>query len=311
MSNQVAKESAAKFNPHIKLEAHHANIKDPQFNIEWFQSFDLVFNALDNLDARRHVNKMCLAAEVPLIESGTTGFNGQVQVIIKGKTECYDCNTKEVPKSFPVCTIRSTPSQPIHCIVWAKSYLFTEIFGTSEEEAPEFDHSEDLDNMKEIEDLQQESQELNQIRQSMGSEEFPRKVFDKVFTDDINRLRSAEDVWKTRKPPTPLSFDDLASASSIVDPSVVQKDQVTWTLAENFSVFCDSLGRLSARMQQSQTDGAVDKGQAALTFDKDDDDTLDFVAASANLRSTIFGIETRSKFDIKRRLTRLFITDTS
>lgn len=80
---QVAKESAANFNPHIKLEAHHANIKDPQFNIEWFQSFELVFNALDNLDARRHVNKMCLAADVPLIESGTTGFNGQVQPIIK------------------------------------------------------------------------------------------------------------------------------------------------------------------------------------------------------------------------------------
>lgn len=80
---QVAKESAAKFNPHVKLEAHHANIKDPQFNIDWFQQYNLVFNALDNLDARRHVNKMCLAANVPLIESGTTGFNGQVQVIIK------------------------------------------------------------------------------------------------------------------------------------------------------------------------------------------------------------------------------------
>ena len=80
---QVAKESAAKFNPHVKLEAHHANIKDPQFNIEWFQNFSLVFNALDNLDARRHVNKMCLAADVALIESGTTGFNGQVQPIIK------------------------------------------------------------------------------------------------------------------------------------------------------------------------------------------------------------------------------------
>lgn len=26
---------------------------------------------------------MCLAADVPLIESGTTGFNGQVQVIKK------------------------------------------------------------------------------------------------------------------------------------------------------------------------------------------------------------------------------------
>ena len=65
------------------MEAHHANIKDPQFNIDWFQGFSIVFNALDNLDARRHVNKMCLAANVPLIESGTTGFNGQVQAIIK------------------------------------------------------------------------------------------------------------------------------------------------------------------------------------------------------------------------------------
>src|SRR5436190_7643128 len=120
---QVAKEAAHKFNPNVKLEAHHANIKDAQFNTEWFKSFKLVFNALDNLDARRHVNKMCLAADVPLIESGTTGFNGQVQVIKKGITACYDCTPKETPKSFPVCTIRSTPSQPIHCIVWGKSYL--------------------------------------------------------------------------------------------------------------------------------------------------------------------------------------------
>lgn len=37
-----------------------------------------------------------------------------------------------------------------------------------------------------------------------------------------------------------------------------------------------------------------------LTFDKDDEDTLDFVAASANLRSIVFGIESKSKFDIKQ-----------
>ena len=72
-----------KFNPHIKIEAYHANIKDPQFNVEWFQKFNIVFNALDNLEARRWVNKLCLAAAVPLVESGTTGFNGQVQVIVK------------------------------------------------------------------------------------------------------------------------------------------------------------------------------------------------------------------------------------
>ena len=121
----MAKETAQKFNPDVKIEAYHSNIKDPEFDIEWYKGFHIVFNALDNLDARRYVNKMCLAANVPLIESGTTGFNGQVQAIKKGETECYDCTAKPVPKSFPVCTIRSTPSQPIHCIVWAKSYLFT------------------------------------------------------------------------------------------------------------------------------------------------------------------------------------------
>lgn len=119
----MAKDAAHKFNPKVTLEAHHGNIKDSQFNVDWFKGFTMVFNALDNLEARRHVNKMCLAADVPLIESGTTGFNGQVQVIKKGVTACYDCTPKETPKSFPVCTIRSTPSQPIHCIVWGKSYL--------------------------------------------------------------------------------------------------------------------------------------------------------------------------------------------
>ena len=122
-TRQVAKEAAKIFNPNVKITAHHANIKDAQFGVDWFRGFTIIFNALDNLDARRHVNRMCLAADIPLIESGTTGFNGQVQVIKKDATACYDCTPKDTPKSFPVCTIRSTPSQPIHCIVWGKSYL--------------------------------------------------------------------------------------------------------------------------------------------------------------------------------------------
>ena len=35
-------------------------------------------NGLDNLEARRHVNRLCLAAETTLIESGTAGYLGQV-----------------------------------------------------------------------------------------------------------------------------------------------------------------------------------------------------------------------------------------
>ncbi|KAL2261208.1 hypothetical protein VTK26DRAFT_4574 [Humicola hyalothermophila] len=296
----VAKEVAAKFNPAVKIIAYHANIKDSEFSIDWFSRFNIVFNALDNLEARRHVNEMCLAADVPLIESGTTGFNGQVQVIKKGVTACYDCAPKETPKSFPVCTIRSTPSQPIHCIVWGKSYLLNEIFGVSEESA--FDHSADAENAKEIEELKRESEALRKIRESVGSPEFPEMLFNKVFKTDIIRLRSMEDMWKARKPPEPLDYQEVlqkASTAIAAKEAVVKDDQKIWSLEENLVVFNDSLDRLSKRILEMKSANNSDQ-EAIITFDKDDDDTLDFVAASANIRSTLFGIDRKSKFDIKQ-----------
>lgn len=260
----------------------------------------MVFNALDNLEARRHVNKMCLAADVPLIESGTTGFNGQVQVIKKGKTACYDCNPKTTPKSFPVCTIRSTPSQLIHCIVWAKSYLVPELFGESEE-AEDVDTTEDAENANEIENLRKEAQALKKIRETMGSNDFAKNVFDKVFSDDIDRLRKMEDAWKTRKPPEVLSYDILQAEASGISPSISVSDQITWSRNENFTVFKDSLQRLSKRFLDSQTQALKDGSPGpSIAFDKDDEDTLDLVTAAANLRSDIFDISAKSKFDIKQ-----------
>ena len=302
----VAKEAAQKFNPNVRIIAHHANIKDAQFNVEWFRGFKIVFNALDNLDARRHVNRMCLAADVPLIESGTTGFNGQVQVIKKGVTACYDCTSKEVPKSFPVCTIRSTPSQPIHCIVWGKSYLLNEIFGASEDQAI-LDNTESADNAKEIAELKKEAEELRKIRDSAGTDNFAQMLFDKVFNADIHRLRSLDEMWQSRKKPEPLKYDEvMAQASKVVasKDSLLQDDQKVWSLEENLVVFNDSLDRLSKTMAELKKSQETTNSSAApepiITFDKDDIDTLDFVAASANIRSHIFGIDKKSRFDIKQ-----------
>ncbi|KPI38138.1 Ubiquitin-activating enzyme E1-like protein [Cyphellophora attinorum] len=296
----VAREAAQKFNPRVKLEAHHANIKDTQFDISWYSQFTLVFNALDNLEARRHVNKMCLAADVPLIESGTTGFNGQVQVIRKGITACYDCRQKEVPKSFPVCTIRSTPSQAIHCIVWAKSYLLPELFGESQDATPEVDVTEHSDNAEEIAKLKEEAEALKKIRETMGSGDFVQKVFDKVFKEDIERLAQMEDMWKDKPAPQAVSYASMAELSTDIDPSIAQYDQNIWNIIENFVVFRDSLSRLAARLSQEQATTQSGAPSPSITFDKDDNDTLDFVTATANLRAQIFGIELKSKFDVKQ-----------
>lgn len=252
---------------------------------------------------------MCLATDVPLIESGTTGFNGQVQVIKKGKTACYDCTEKEVPKTYPVCTIRSTPSQPIHCIVWAKSYLLPELFGVSEDEetSDQLDTTEDAENAEEITNLKAEAQALKKIRESMGNDGFARQVFDKVFKDDIDRLRGMEDMWKTRKAPTSLDYEALQSEASFIDATISANDQRTWNLIENFAVFKSSLHRLSTRLKEN-ADTAAAAAQAPdpsqvkpiISFDKDDPDTLDFVTSASNLRSQIFSIPLQSKFNIKQ-----------
>lgn len=98
-------------------------LRRSDYGVTFFKRFNVVLNALDNQAARNHVNRMCLSADVPLIESGTSGYNGQVELIKRGQSKCYECTPKQKQKTFPGCTIRNTPSEPIHCIVWAK-HLF-------------------------------------------------------------------------------------------------------------------------------------------------------------------------------------------
>jgi ubiquitin-like 1-activating enzyme E1 B len=287
----VAKETASQFNPAVNIDARHGDIFDSEYDVDFFQGFDIVFNALDNLKARQHVNRMCMAANVPLIESGTTGYNGQVQAIQKGLTECYDCNPKPVQKSFPICTIRSTPSQPIHCIVWAKSYLLPELFGTSEAESDLT--VTDADDAEEVVKLREEAQALKNIRSLIGTSEFAQAVFDKIFYDDIERLRSMSEMWQSRNPPETLKFDSLKPETDLVKQgqALAVQDQRVWSVEENLAVFCYSLDTLSNRAQAGEQD---------MSFDKDDKDTLDFVSAAANLRSHVFGIPTNSEWEIKQ-----------
>ncbi|QSL64257.1 hypothetical protein MERGE_000413 [Pneumocystis wakefieldiae] len=284
----VAKENAQKFNPKAILKAYHSDIKDPKFNIFWFQEFTLVFNALDNLDARRHVNKMCLIAGVPLIESGTMGFRGQVQ----GKTECYDCNPKEMPKTYPICTIRMTPTLPIHCTVWAKNYLFSHIFDTRKTIDAEKDEKEDID------DLYITNNIFENIKNSIKDENFSEKLFKKLYFEDIIQLKSMEEISRILKIINPLSYEDLKSKSDTIDKERLKNSQLVWTIEENFYIFLLSLENLLKRFI-SLLDSSSDN-KSSIPFDKDDEDMLNFVSSSANLRSYVFGIEQKSKFEIKQ-----------
>ena len=77
--SEVAKESAVRFNPKANITAIRDSIMSSEYGVSYFQKFDMVLNALDNRAARSHVNRMCLAADIPLVESGTAGYLGQVR----------------------------------------------------------------------------------------------------------------------------------------------------------------------------------------------------------------------------------------
>lgn len=61
------------------------------------------------------------------------------------------------------------------------------------------------------------------------------------------------------------------------------------------------MDRLSKRFKALEAKPTSDNQKPILSFDKDDEDTLDFVTATANLRAAAFHIDQKSKFEVKRK----------
>ncbi|XP_017074125.1 SUMO-activating enzyme subunit 2 [Drosophila eugracilis] len=318
---RVARESALSFNPDAKITAYHDSVTSTDYGVNFFKKFDVVLSALDNRAARNHVNRMCLNADVPLIESGTAGYNGQVELIKRGLTQCYECTPKDKQRSFPGCTIRNTPSEPIHCIVWAK-HLFNQLFGESlededispdaadpdakEKDGAEGDGRSNADEKEK--DIDEESRKEREANEDTANGNVVRintrqwakdcnydagKLFNKFFNEDITYLLRMSNLWKTRKAPVPVQWDTLLPKdSSENQKDVAKQHHKVWSIEECAQVFANALKELSVTFLKLE-------GDDTLTWDKDDQPAMDFVAACANVRSHIFNIERKSRFEIK------------
>ena len=117
----AAKVSVENFghNSTVNVKAIHNSIQSSEFDVDFYKSHTLVINALDNRAARSHVNRMCLAADVPLIESGSEGYMGQVFLIKKDVSQCYECEGSKSGQSV-VCLVYYTkhtiPSHSLYCL---------------------------------------------------------------------------------------------------------------------------------------------------------------------------------------------------
>lgn len=249
---ETAREVVLAF-PHdpIVIDARHGNIKQESYNLAFFESFDIVLNGLDNVDARRHVNRCCLAANVPLIESGTTGYVGQVRAIIKDRTECYECTPPPPQKSYPICTIRNHPDKPEHCIAWAKELLFKKIFGgeetdlvdTAEAGGEEDDEAAGSSGAPAAAPPAAPAPAPLVREEGESAATFAARIFRTVFEDDVERLLRMDALWKERTPPTPLRLGEInaeISASGVTPPTSAD-EQRTWSVEESAAAFLQTV----------------------------------------------------------------------
>jgi molybdopterin/thiamine biosynthesis adenylyltransferase len=80
------------------------------FTNKFFEELTIVMNALDNVQARKYVDLRCVTAKTPLLESGTLGPKGHVQVILPYRTESYgSMNDPEDNNEVPYCTLKMFP----------------------------------------------------------------------------------------------------------------------------------------------------------------------------------------------------------
>lgn len=125
----TAASAAADINPSLNIDAHQhkvcAQTESAMYTDQFFEGNDVIVNALDNLEARRYMDSRCVTNQRPLLESGTLGPKGHVQVIIPFLTESYASQNDPVDEDVPFCTLHSFPAVIDHCIEWARDKFET------------------------------------------------------------------------------------------------------------------------------------------------------------------------------------------
>ncbi|KAK4984794.1 E1 ubiquitin-activating protein [Elasticomyces elasticus] len=137
LKSDCAAEAVQAMNPDLKgkivtLRDRVGPDTESIFDETFWEGLDGVTNALDNVDARTYVDRKCVTFFKPLLDSGTLGTKGNVQVVLPRLTESYSSSQDPPEQSFPMCTLRSFPNRIEHTIAWAKDLFHTYFVGPPE-----------------------------------------------------------------------------------------------------------------------------------------------------------------------------------
>ena len=134
--SETAAAAIQQMNPQMAIEAQ-LNRVGPEtediFDDDFWEALSGVCNALDNVQARLYVDQRCVYYQKSLLESGTLGAKGNVQLVVPRMTESYGSSRDPPEKSIPVCTLKNFPNEISHCIQWSRD-IFEGLFKQSGED---------------------------------------------------------------------------------------------------------------------------------------------------------------------------------
>ncbi|XP_077980547.1 ubiquitin-like modifier-activating enzyme 1 [Glandiceps talaboti] len=304
MKSDTAAKAVKVMNPDVNITSHQNRVGPETENIyndDFFESLDGVANALDNVDARMYMDRRCVYYCKPLLESGTLGTKGNVQVVLPHVTESYSSSQDPPEKSIPICTLKNFPNAIEHTLQWARDE-FEGLFRNPADNAnqyltdPKFmDRTMKLPGMQPLENFLSVKKCLVDERPKHFEDcvGFARNYFEVQYSNQIKQLlfnfppdqvtSSGAPFWSgPKRCPHPITFD--ASIKEHVDYIVAvanlkatmyglkgsrDRDAITATLA-NVRV-AEFVPRSGVRIETTEAEAAASAQGSA------DDDELEDV----------------------------------
>lgn len=94
-------------NPEVTVTATRATLDEENAAL-LASGADLIVDATDNFPVRYILNRVALAARVPLIHGAVRGFDGQATTIIPGRTACLECIFPVAPPEEDIVPVVGT-----------------------------------------------------------------------------------------------------------------------------------------------------------------------------------------------------------
>lgn len=138
--SRVAAAAVKKMNPQLNVKYHETRVGSETENVyddEFFGRLSGVANALDNVEARNYMDRRCVYYRLPLLESGTLGTMGNIQVVVPHLTESYSSSQDPPERSIPICTLKNFPNAIEHTLQWARD-MFEGVFTQNPQNASQY-----------------------------------------------------------------------------------------------------------------------------------------------------------------------------